>query len=428
MKIKRLLVKWFFMLRQKRRPSRIEVDLILATRTRKSLTNSHFIGVTGSAGKSSASALLFFLLGARYQVAGSLLHNALKDIAQRLVEVKSDDRYVVVEMSGHEPGALASGCALVKPSVAIITSVSSDHFANFRSLEATAREKSVLANSVASSGTVFLNLDDPLVADMATATQARVVTFGLAEAADYRAVNPLVDSQGRLTFICAYLDERVEFELTMPALHFVSAALAAIGCAHQAGITLETLAERARHFTALHGRCSLHRVTHRRQIICDTVKAPYPTLELAFGILSAFQLAPRRTIVLGNFSDYAGAFSPKLRKAVKIALEHADRIFLFKPPHDASRLIDTYGADRVGVVDSLDMLRDILEADILEGEIILLKASSVNRLDALVETYASPSNITEAAVTDIDVLQAEWERCRKHMEHGLVRMMPGAAV
>lgn len=427
MDINRVVAKWLFIFRNKRRPSRMEVDLILATRKRAELTDTRFIGVTGSAGKSSTSALLFFLLGARYQVAGSLLHNALKDIAHRLIDVKADDQFVVVEMSGHEPGALASGCSLVQPAAAIITGVSSDHFANFRSLEATALEKSVLASAVDQSGTVFLNLDDPLVAGMVTATQARVLTFGLAEEADYRALNPLIDGNGRLTFVCAYLEERVEFNLGMPALHFVSAALAAIGCAHQSGIPLEVLAERALYFTGLHGRCSIHHISHGRQVICDTVKAPYPTLELAFGVLSAFHQAKRRTIVLGNFSDYAGAFSPKLRKVVKTALEYADRILLFKPPHDVKKLIDAYGPERVGVVDSLDRLREILEGDILEGEVVLLKASSVNKLDALVQTYATNSECTEDVAFEIKQLQSEWKRCSAGMDDGLVRMRSGAA-
>ncbi|WP_022961414.1 Mur ligase family protein [Halopseudomonas pelagia] len=424
MKIKRVLTKWLFMLKHGRRPARTEIDLVLAADNRKKLIATHIIGVTGSAGKSSTSALLFFLLGSRYRTAGSILHNALKDIAQRLIEVTSEDQYLVVEMSGHEPGALASGCALVQPCMAIITSVSSDHFANFRSLEATAQEKSVLASAVSASGMVFLNLDDPLVASMAGATQAQVMTFGLAEKADYRALNPLVDPQGRLNFTCAHADQRVEFDIGLPALHFVSAALAAIACAHQAGISLSELAERARLFHGLQGRCSVHPITHQRQLICDTVKAPYPTLELAFGVLNAFQTAPRKTIVLGNMSDYAGAFSPKLRKAVKIALAYADRVLVFRPPHEITRLIETYGPSRVIVLDSLEMLREELEADILEGEVVLLKASSVNRLDALVNTYTTEHGESDAQTDHCASVLTAWAQCCADMEGGLVRLIP----
>lgn len=424
MKMKTMAVKLLFLLKHRRRPTRTEMDLILASSNRRKLIGTRFIGVTGSAGKSSTSALLVFLLAARYQTAGSILQNALKDIARRLIDVRPDDQYVVVEMSGHEPGALAGGCALVQPSMAIVTSVSSDHFSNFRSLEATATEKSVLASAVDSSGVVFLNSDDPLVASMSGVAQARVLTFGVAEKADYRALNPTVDAEGCLRFICAHADQRVEFTIALPALHFVSASLASIACAHQAGIPLPELAERASLFQGLQGRCSVHPISHERLLICDTVKAPYPTLALAFGVLSAFNTAPRRTVVLGNFSDYAGAFSPKLRKAVKAALEYADRVVLYRPPHDVTRLIDTHGASHVLVVDSLDTLKDLLDADVLDGEVVLLKASSVNRLDGLLEMYAAHHSVQERGFSESGRVMTDWARCCADMNDRLIRLKP----
>ena len=426
LKWQRKLSKWWLILRLRRFPSRSEVDIFLAFKVRQGMSQTRFIGVTGSAGKSTTSALLLFLLSARFPTAASLLHNNTKDIAQRLIEVQPGDQYVVVEMSGHEPGALLRGCQLVQPDTAIVTTVSADHYRNFRSLDLTAREKSTLVSSVKRSGKVFLNLDDPRVAAMANATEASVSTFGTGSGADYQAIDPHINDQGNLTFICAHAEHQAVFEIALPAMHFVTAALAAIACAHQAGIALSCLAERARLFTGLKERCSLHSLSHDRQLICDTAKAPYATLEQAFSVLSVFTTAPRKTLVLGAFSDYPGAFSPKLRKVVNMAFNYADRIFLLKPAHIPSELPQPGPGQSLDFVDSLKEIRELLEGDILPGEVIMLKAAPVSELVGLLELYGEvvPSQAQRQFDTAFASLDARWAACSAQMASSLVRLAP----
>ena len=56
--------------------------------------------------------------------------------------------------------------------------IGSDHYKNYRSLEATARAKGQLVELLPSTGMAILNADDPHVLAMASRTSARVVTFG----------------------------------------------------------------------------------------------------------------------------------------------------------------------------------------------------------------------------------------------------------
>jgi cyanophycin synthetase len=76
-------------------------------------------------------------------------------------------------------GILREGLAFDQCLVGIVTNISSDHLGlgGVNTLEELARVKQVVIESVASDGTAVLNAEDPLVAEMAAATDAEVIYF-----------------------------------------------------------------------------------------------------------------------------------------------------------------------------------------------------------------------------------------------------------
>ena len=67
---------------------------------------------------------------------------------------------------------------LLSPQIGIVTTIGDDHYAAFRTREATALEKGKLVECLPPEGTAILNADDPLVRGMAERTRARVMTYG----------------------------------------------------------------------------------------------------------------------------------------------------------------------------------------------------------------------------------------------------------
>ena len=65
-----------------------------------------------------------------------------------------------------QPGEMGKILFLLRPNIGIVTIIGSDHYTNFRTLDATAAEKGVLIESLPKSGTAVLNADDPYVLDM----------------------------------------------------------------------------------------------------------------------------------------------------------------------------------------------------------------------------------------------------------------------
>lgn len=381
--ISRLKGKLAFMRCHRRKPTREELDVWLGLRARDRLNSTRFIGVTGSAGKSTTTALLHHLLASRYRSAASLLQNTPRVLGRRIAEMSGRESFAVMEMSGHAPGILQQSCELVRPDMGIVISVSNDHYSNFRGAENTAREKSTLVRCTAPEGVVLLNAGDPAVAAMAGVARARVITFGRSANSDYVASDVVIDANGWLCFTCAHDFQEVSFRLPLPALHFLPSALAAIACANQCGIPLGTLAETVATFSPLPGRCSLHPLHDGRTLVCDTAKAPFSTLSLAFSVLEQFSASRPKRIVLGNVSDYAGAWGPKLRSVALQALTVADQLILHRPPTDISRLLSIHGTERVVAFNSIADIHAFLQSTARPDEVILLKSSSTNHLESL---------------------------------------------
>ena len=306
-----------------------DIRLKLAFKKRRSLENSKFIAITGSSGKSTTTTIIAHLLSERCNVTLSWDANTILSFPKALLDMDPKSQYGVFEVSGHEPGAIDEACQLLKPSVGVITTVSNDHLSTFRNLENTAEEKGRLAEIIPKEGLVFLNSDDSLVFAMRHKASASVVTFGTNENAQYKATEIEATPSGYLRFVCHYEGESCLFEFKLLGLHFVTSALAGIAVAHKQGMTLQEIARRANSYQGLLGRCSIHHGLDGTIYVCDTMKSPYSTVDLAFQVTQIFTQAPRKTIVIGSISDKSGKARTRYRLPIIKALDLADRVILF---------------------------------------------------------------------------------------------------
>jgi UDP-N-acetylmuramyl pentapeptide synthase len=95
-----------------------------------------------------------------------------------------------VRQSAAAGGARAAGSArAVRPDVVIAPSIGSEHSRSFATLEATRAEKAAMGRALSASGVAVPNGDDANAMWMASATHARVVTFGFSAGCDARAAD-----------------------------------------------------------------------------------------------------------------------------------------------------------------------------------------------------------------------------------------------
>lgn len=339
------------------------------------------IGVTGSNGKSTTVKLLDHILSGELVGVCGLGSNQDDAVARMLSRVRKDSDYVLLEVSAERPGSLDERLALLRPKLAIVMTVGLDHVKAFRTREAVAAEKAKLVAALPADGAAILNADDPFVAAMAEQTQARVVTFGLAEGADFRAVDVNCTWPGRLGFTVQTGGQSLRIETGLLGKHFVTSALAAIAAAMEMGLSLEACAERLAGVKPFYQRMSVHRHPTGAWFIADTYKAPAWSLRASFAVLEGAQ-APRKTVILGGISDITGDDSGAHRKAGRAALEFADRVvFWGEKASRARKLKNGPEADRVTLLDTFDDLMEWFDLNLIEDEVVLLKSNRKNHLE-----------------------------------------------
>lgn len=349
---------------------------------RKHLRRTCFIGVTGSAGKTTAKELLHAALAARYRCAKNAdTNNQLYSVARTLVSTGPGTRFCVQEIGANEPGGLDPMLKLLAPQVGVVTNVGTDHFKAFRTREAVAAEKVRLITGLPADGIAVLNADDDLVAAMARNSRARVVTYGLHADASFRADLVATRWPDRLSMRIRHGSDCAEVETLLHGRHHAGNVLAAVSTACSLGISLDDAVRVVSRFEPLLGRMSAHANARGITFLRDDWKAPRWSLSSALDVIGEAR-APRKLIVIGTISDYGGPASACYRKSIARALEAADRVVVIG--HPGASLARRLGAAGDGRLIAFDTVRDAaawLGHFARRGDLVLLKGS--NRADHL---------------------------------------------
>ena len=140
-------------------PSRALQDLGRAARAR---AHARIVGVTGSVGKTGVKEALRLVLGrqgATHASVGSL--NNHWGVPLSLARMSPSARFAVFEMGMNHAGEIAPLTRLVRPHVAVITTVEAVHMENFPSVEAIADAKAEIFLGLERDGAAVLDRDNP---------------------------------------------------------------------------------------------------------------------------------------------------------------------------------------------------------------------------------------------------------------------------
>jgi len=344
-------------------------------RSRAAFGNKPVIGVTGSVGKTSACAFLGHVLSQNFEVVRPQGGNSMQGNVGNVRRLTASSDMAIFEVATGGPGTIAPQVKLIRPNVAIVTKVSSDHYTAFRSLEVTAKEKVELVLGLPPTGTCFLNGDDPHVREMQNQSPCKTLLFGPGADNDYH-VHTIEDrGLAGIAFSITVDGEEQRFKIAAIGTQIIPSYAGSIACMHQLGLSLSRIAACAENYTNAPRRCSLHQQPGRPIFINDTAKAPGATLTEAFDVLANVE-APRKTIFVGQISDYAGSQTREYRNACKAANRHADRIIMLHEKSNSIRLGHEYGPEtEFHRVENAQELAQLINDTAIDGEVILLKSS-----------------------------------------------------
>ncbi|MGF1630370.1 MAG: aminoacyl-tRNA hydrolase [Kiloniellaceae bacterium] len=336
-----------------------------------------FIGITGSAGKTSTKEMVAAIL----EAAGSVKHsfgtaNRIYHIAEIITATKATDDYCVLELSAERPDYFDPLLELVRPMIGVVTKVGEDQLKAFGSKEAIAAEKGKLITSLPPEGTAVLNADDPLVLAMGEGFKGRVITFGLNDGADLQARELRSDWPQRLSFTVTYRGEDHPVQTQLCGKHWVTSTLAALATGVAAGIPLAEAAKAVAQVAP--GRARMQPVTTPDGVtfVRDDWKASFWGMSAVFDFLKDAK-AERKIVVFGTLADYQGSVGPKYQTLGQEALKVADVVIF-------AGSMATYGlsAQKFASKDQVLMaFPDVRQASVelgkilRAGDLVLLKGS-----------------------------------------------------
>ena len=271
--------------------------------------------VTGSAGKTTTKEILAALLAARFRVLKSE-GNLNNEFGLPLQLLRLDDTHeaAVVELGMSHAGELKRLAEIARPDVGVVTRVAPVHLEFFASVDEIALAKRELIEGLAGPESVaVLNADDPRVARFAQAAPGRVVTFGLAEGADFRADNINDRGMDGTDFDFLGPDGRARLTLPLAGRHNISNALAALAAASVWGVGAAEANESFPNLQATGMRGRILRYAAGFSVINDCYNSN-PVALAAMADLLAHTPAPGRRILAAGEMLELGPSSPELHR------------------------------------------------------------------------------------------------------------------
>ncbi|MFS2291333.1 MAG: UDP-N-acetylmuramoyl-tripeptide--D-alanyl-D-alanine ligase [Actinomadura sp.] len=347
--------------------------------------------VTGSAGKTSAKDLIGQLVGR----AGPTVFppgSFNNEIGLPLTVLRADaaTRHLVLEMGARGIGHIAYLTGIAPPDVGVVLNVGTAHVGEFGGRENIALAKGEIVEALRPGGTAVLNADDPLVAAMASRTEAEVVTFGRSPDADVRAAAETLDERGRARFTLVTPEGSAPVALLLHGAHAVLNALAAAAAARAAGLAPDEIAEGLSQAEPV-SRWRME-VTERADgvtVVNDAYNANPDSTRAALDVLAHMARGRRAFAVLGEMAELGAAAA---EEHAKIG-EHAARrgvAGLVVVGANAAAIAD--GAGQVGSwtgecvqVDDVGAAVAALSGRLAPRDVVLVKGSRVAGLERVAE-------------------------------------------
>jgi UDP-N-acetylmuramoyl-tripeptide--D-alanyl-D-alanine ligase len=370
-------------------------DLGRASRARSRAT---IIGVTGSVGKTGtkeaiAAALDRFRPGHVHRSVKS--YNNHTGVPLSLARMPRDAQFAVLEMGMNHAGEIAELTRMVRPHVAVITTIAPAHIENLGSMEAIADAKAEIFEGLEPGGTAVIPFDSPYYDQLATAAQRHadhICSFGLKEGADVRARDWVADAETGGSLITAELGgTSLCFSLAPPGDHWVANAMAVLAAVQSARGDLAAAGVALAELPGLSGRGARHMIavgSGEALLIDESYNANPASMAATIAQLGR-ETAVRRVVILGSMREL-GEGSDGFHAALAEHLEQArvDRAILVGPEMRA--LAQALAAKaleaRIDFTHEPDVAQALakIEGDIHPGDAILIKGSNAVGLSRIV--------------------------------------------
>ncbi|MCC2095341.1 MAG: UDP-N-acetylmuramoylalanyl-D-glutamyl-2,6-diaminopimelate--D-alanyl-D-alanine ligase [Hyphomicrobiales bacterium] len=377
-------------------------------RAARSRTGADIIAVTGSAGKTSTKEALRVVLSKVAPTHASIAsYNNHWGVPLSLARMPVSTRFGIFEIGMNHPGEITPLTAMVRPNVAIITTIAPVHLAAFSSVDEIAEAKAEIFSGMEPHGVAIINRDVPQferLRALARESQAtEFLSFGESEEAGARLLS-ISEEAGHSIVEASILDTFIRYRIGAPGRHMAVNSLAVLLAARAVGVELTDAAAALAGFHPPSGRGSRIELPVEGgtiTVIDESYNANPASMRAAITLLGAAEPSAggRRIVVLGDMLEL-GEQENQLHAGLADTVAGQEIDLVFAVGQRMKYLYDAVPRERQALWTqaSADMREPLLD-ELRAGDVVMIKGSNGVRMAALVkaieERFAQDNGLPE---------------------------------
>lgn len=365
-------------------------DLGRASRLR---SKAWVCAVTGSVGKTSTKEMLRLTLGRFGPThASAASYNNHWGVPITLARMREDAKFGVFEIGMNHAGEIIPLVDMVRPHVAIVTTIAPVHLEHLGSMEAIADAKAEIFTGLAPDGAAIINHDAPqferVRAGAVSAGVKRILTFGAHDKADAH-LNYARRRDNMSHVEAIIMGKTYQYQIAAPGVHVAMNSLAVLLSAHAIGLDMDYAAGSLAQFMAPDGRGAQSRLPLANGdflLIDEAYNANPVSMRAALDVLAASPVGKggRRIAVLGDMLELGPREADLHRELADAVIESgADVVHaagpLMKHMFDAlpAKRRGAWGPNSVG-------LQSELSSSLRAGDVVMVKGSNGSKMAPVV--------------------------------------------
>jgi UDP-N-acetylmuramoyl-tripeptide--D-alanyl-D-alanine ligase len=263
------------------------------------------VGITGSAGKTTAKEMTAAVLATRWRThrsQGNL--NNTWGLPLTLLRMPDDAEAAVLEMGMSSKGEIARLVEIADPDIGVILNVLRVHLEHFSGIDAIAAAKGELFAGMRRDAVAVWNADDPRVARLGRTFPGPSLAFGLTgRGREVTAEDVACDGVRGTRFVLRRGEARAQVRLALPGRQHVHNALAAAAVGFACGLEAEAIARGLATVEPAAMRGVLHRRPDGAEVLDDSYNSNPAAMERAIELLSEASPRGRRILAAGDMLE-----------------------------------------------------------------------------------------------------------------------------
>lgn len=347
----------------------------------------HLVGVTGSVGKTSTKEMIYLVLSERFKTLKTVgsLNNEI-GLPHTLFNIDNETQAAVIELGMSHPGEISRLSQIAQPEICVITNIGTAHIGNLGSRENILKAKLEIFDGAPIDAPLVTSLDDKLLSQVSFVNGRKKYTYSISNgSADVYASDIERDENGA-DFSINYSEGAVRARINVSGDHNILNALCAFSVGLYYGIEAEKMVSAIAKFSTdgvRQNRIEKNGISFMLDCFNASPESMYAALEV-FGTAKS---RGRKIAVLADMLEL-GKSSKSYHKSVgeRFAKTEADMLVCYgedAKQYAAGAIKKGYNEENCICFTDEAQLKEFLENEFKEGDLVLIKGSHGMKLDKI---------------------------------------------